>query len=96
MSDSYDKIKAKMRTILQSERAIEFLNDLTNDCFSIGNAVQITNKFIKKVFQREGIENENKHNRISIINNIIIDNKKNYSKNQFSEKSCYFLKEFWV
>ena len=75
MTTPYDTIKTRLKTILQSERTIEFLNDLTNFGFSLGNT-QITNKFIKKVFQGEGIEIENKNNRKRFINNIIIDNKK--------------------
>ena len=77
MTTPYDTIKTRLKTILQSERTIEFLNDLTNFGLSLGNSIQINNKFIKKVFQGEGIEIENKHNRKKIINNVIIDNKKN-------------------
>ena len=76
MTSSYDTIKTRLKTILQSERTIEFLDKLTNFGLSLGNAPQITNKFIKKVFQGEGIEIENKHCRKKIINNIIIDDKK--------------------
>ena len=76
MTTSYDTIKTRLKTILQSERTIEFLNDLTNFSISLCNSAQITNKFIKKVFQGEGIEIENKNNRKKFINNIIIDNKK--------------------
>ena len=75
MESSYDTIKARLKTILQSERTIKFLNDLTNFGLSIGN-LQLNNKFIKEVFQGEGIEIENKHNRKKFINNVIIDNKK--------------------
>ena len=76
MTSSYDTIKTRLKTILQSERTIEFLNKLTDSGFSLSNSPQITNKFIKKVFQGEDIIIENKHNRKKIINNIIIDNKK--------------------
>ena len=76
MTSSYDTIKTRLKTILQSERTIEFLNDLTNFSLSLGNT-QITNKFIKEVFQGEDIEIENKHSRKKITNNIIINNKKN-------------------
>ena len=75
MTSSYDTIKRRLKTILQSERTIKFLNDLTNFGLSIGN-LQLNNKFIKEVFQGEGIEIENKHNRKKFINNVIIDNKK--------------------
>ena len=75
MESSYDTIKARLKTILQSERTIEFLDKLTNFGLSIGN-LQLNNKFIKEVFQGEGIEIENKHNRKKFINNVIIDNKK--------------------
>ena len=75
MTTSYDTIKARLKTILQSERTIEFLNNLTNFGLSIGN-LQLNNKFIKEVFQGEGIEIENKNNRKKFINNVIIDNKK--------------------
>ena len=68
-------IKTRLKTILQSERTIKFLNELTDFGLSLGNP-QINNKFIKEVFQGEGIEIENRHNRKKIINNIIIDNKK--------------------
>ena len=75
MESSYDTIKTRLKTILQSERTIEFLNKLTDFGISIGN-LQLNNKFIKEVFQGEGIEIENKHNRKKFINNVIIDNKK--------------------
>ena len=76
MTTSYDTIKTRLKTILQSERTIEFLNKLTGFGISLGNSPQINNKFIKEVFQGEGINIENKHNRKKINNNIIIDNKK--------------------
>ena len=76
MTTSYDTIKTRLKTILKSERTIEFLNKLTGFGISLGNSPQINNKFIKEVFQGEGIEIENKHNRKKINNNIIIDNKK--------------------
>ena len=76
MASSYDTIKTRLKTILQSERTIEFLDKLTNFSISLGNSAQITNKFIKEVFQGEGIEIENKNNRKRFINNIIIDDKK--------------------
>ena len=76
MTTPYDTIKTRLKTILQSERTIEFLNKLTDFGLSISNSTQNTNKFIKEVFQGEGIEIENKHNRKKFINNIIIDNKK--------------------
>ena len=75
MTTPYDTIKTRLKTILQSERTIEFLNKLTDFGFSLGNT-QITNKFIKEVFQGEDIEIENKHSRKKITNNIIINNKK--------------------
>ena len=76
MTTSYETIKARLKTILQSERTIEFLNKLTDFGITLGNSPQINNKFIKVVFQGEGIEIENKHYRKKINNNIIIDNKK--------------------
>ena len=76
MESSYDTIKTRLKTILQSERTIEFLNKLTDFGISLGNSPQINNKFIKEVFQGEGIEIENKNNRRRFINNVIIDNKK--------------------
>ena len=76
MTTPYDTIKTRLKTILQSERTIEFLDKLTNFGFSLGNSPQINNKFIKEVFQGEGIEIENKHNRKKFINNVIIDDKK--------------------
>ena len=75
MGSSYDTIKERLKTILRSERTIEFLNKLTDFGISLNNSPQIINKFIKEVFQGEGIEIENKHNRKK-INKIIIDNKK--------------------
>ena len=36
MESSYDTIKARLKTILQSERTIEFLNKLTDFGLSIG------------------------------------------------------------
>ena len=76
MTSSYDTIKTRLKTILQSERTIEFLDKLTNFGISLGNSSQISNKFIKEVFQGEGIEIENKNNRKRFINNVIIDDKK--------------------
>ena len=76
MTTPYDTIKTRLKTLLQSERTIEFLNNLTNFGLGLGNP-QINNKFIKKVFQGNNIIIENRHNRKKFINNIIIDNKKN-------------------
>ena len=76
MESSYDTIKTRLKTILQSERTIEFLDKLTDFGISLGNSPQINNKFMKEVFQGEGIEIEDKHYRKKINNNIIIDNKK--------------------
>ena len=81
MTTPYDTIKTRLKTILQSERTIEFLDKLTNFGISLSNAPQITNKFINEVFQGEGIEIVNKHNRKRLVNNIIIDGKKNFNKN---------------
>ena len=75
MESSYDIIKTRLKTILQSEKTIEFLNKLTDFGISLDNSPQINNKFIKEVFQGEDIKIENKHNRKK-INKIIIDNKK--------------------
>ena len=75
MTTSYDTIKARLKTILQSERTIKFLNDLTNFGLSIGN-LQLNNKFINKVFQGEGISIVDKNNRKKFSNDIIIDDKK--------------------
>ena len=65
MTSSYDTIKTRLKTILQSERTIKFLNDLTNFGLSIGNT-QLNNKFINKVFQGEGISIVDKNNRKKI------------------------------
>ena len=90
MESSYDTIKTRLKTILQSERTIEFLNKLTDFGISLGNP-QINNKFIKEVFQGEGINIENKHNRKKFINNIIIDNKKFLLRtNSITNKSINF------
>ena len=75
MTTPYDTIKTRLKTILQSERTIKFLNDLTNFGLSIGN-IQLNNKFIKEVFQGEGISIVNKNNRKKFSNDIIIDDKK--------------------
>ena len=91
MTTSYDTIKARLKTILQSERTIEFLNKLTDFGITLGNSPQINNKFIKEVFQGEGIEIENKHYRKKFNNNIIIDNKKNLLRtNSISNKFINF------
>ena len=66
MTTPYDTIKTRLKTILQSERTIEFLDKLTNFGLSLGNSIQITNKFINEVFQGEGIDIENKNNRKKI------------------------------
>ena len=76
MESSYDTIKERLKTILKSKRTIKFLNKLTDFGLSIGNSAQNTNKFIKEVFQGEGIKIENKNNRKRFINNVTIDNKK--------------------
>ena len=55
MTSSYDTIKTRLKTILQSERTIEFLNKLTDFGISLGNSPQINNKFIKEVFQGKGL-----------------------------------------
>ena len=91
MTTSYDTIKARLKTILQSERTIEFLNKLTNFGISLGNSPQISNKFIKEVFQGVGIEIENNHNRKKITNNIIINNKKILLRiNSITNKIIFF------
>ena len=91
MTTSSDTIKARLKTILQSERTIEFLNKLTNFGVSLGNSPQISNKFIKEVFQGVGIEIENKHNRKKITNNIIINNKKILLRiNSITNKIIFF------
>ena len=92
MTSSYDTIETRLKTILQSERTIEYLDKLTNFGFSLGN-LQLNNKFIKEVFQGEGIEIENKHNRKKFINNVIIDNKKILIRtNSITNKKKFFLK----
>ena len=94
MTTSYDTIKARLKTILQSERTIEFLNKLTDFGLSISNSIQNTNKFIKEVFQGEGIEIENKNNRKRFINNIIIDDKKILIKTNSITNKCIKFKTF--
>ena len=93
MESSYDTIKARLKTILQSERTIEFLNKLTDFGLSIGN-LQLNNKFIKEVFQGEGIEIENKNNRKRFINNVIIDNKKILIRTNSISNKKFFFKAF--
>ena len=94
MTTSYDTIKTRLKTILQSERTIEFLNKLTDFGISLGNSPQINNKFIKEVFQGEGIEIENKHYRKKITNNIIIDNKKILLRTTSIPNKAFFFKTF--
>ena len=94
MTTSYNTIKERLKTILQSERTIEFLNKLTDFGISLGNSSQITNKFIKEVFQGEGIEIENKNNRKRFINNIIIDDKKILIKTNSISSRCIKFKTF--
>ena len=90
MASSYDTIKTRLKTILQSERTIEFLNKLTKFGISLGNP-QITNKFIKEVFQGEGIEIENRNCRKKTINNIIIDDKRILIRtNSITNKKNFF------
>ena len=94
MTTPYDTIKTRLKTILQSERTIKFLNDLTNFGISLGNSPQINNKFIKEVFQGEDIETENKNNRKKITNNVIIDNKKNLIRTNSISNKAFFFKTF--
>ena len=95
MTTPYDTIKTRLKTILQSERTIKFLDELTNFGISLGNSPQINNKFIKEVFQGEGIEIENKHYRKKITNNVIIDNKKILIRtNSISNNKAFFFKTF--
>ena len=90
MTTSYDTIKARLKTILQSERTIEFLNKLTDVGFSLGNP-QTNNKFIKEVFQGEGINIENRNCRKKTINNVIIDDKKILIRtNSITNKKNFF------
>ena len=90
MTSSYDTIKTRLKTILQSERTIEFLNNLTNFGFSLGNP-QTNNKFIKEVFQGEDIEIENRNCRKKTINNVIIDDKKILIRtNSITNKKIFF------
>ena len=94
MTTPYDTIKTRLKTILQSERTIKFLDELTNFGLSIGNSPQINNKFIKEVFQGEDIEIENKNNRKKITNNIIIDNKKILIRTNSISNKAFFFKTF--
>ena len=94
MESSYDTIKARLKTILQSERTIEFFNKLTDFGISLGNSPQINNKFIKEVFQGEGIEIENKHCRKKKTNNVIIDNKKILIRTNSIPNKAFFFKTF--
>ena len=94
MTTPYDTIKTRLKTILQSERTIEFLNDLTNFGLSLGNSIQITNKFIKEVFQGEGIEIESKNNRKNFINNVITDDKKILIRTNSIKNKAFFFKTF--
>ena len=90
MTSSYDTIKTRLKTILQSERTIKFLDKLTDVGFSLGNS-QINNKFIKEVFQGEGINIENRNCRKKTINNIIIDDKKILIRtNSITNKKIFF------
>ena len=94
MESSYDTIKARLKKILQSERTIEFLNKLNDFSISLGNSPQINNKFIKKVFQGEGIEIENKNKRKKITNNVIIDDKKILIRTNSISNRDFFFKTF--
>ena len=94
MTTSYDTIKTRLKTILQSERTIEFLNKLTDFGISLGNSPQINNKFIKEVFQGEGIEIENRNCRKKTINNIIIDDKKILIRTNSIKNRDFFFKTF--
>ena len=94
MTSSYDTIKTRLKTILQSERTIEFLDKLTDFGLSLGNSIQITNKFIKEVFQGEGIEIESKSNRKRFINNVIIDDKKILIRTNSITNRCIKFKTF--
>ena len=90
MESSYDTIKTRLKTILQSERTIKFLDELTNFGFSLGNP-QTNNKFIKEVFQGEGINIENRNCRKKTINNVIIDDKKILIRtNSITNKKIFF------
>ena len=94
MTTPYDTIKTRLKTILQSERTIEFLNKLTDFGISLGNSPQINNKFIKEVFQGEGIEIENKNKRKKITNNVIIDDKKILIRTNSIKNRDFFFKTF--
>ena len=72
----YNQIKKRLATILQSERTINFFNNLTNFNISLGNAPQTTNVFIDEVFQGVDISIINKFKRKRFVNDIIINNKK--------------------
>ena len=90
MASSYDTIKTRLKTILQSKKTIEYLDKLTNFGFSLGNP-QINNKFIKEVFQGEGINIENRNCRKKTINNIIIDDKRILIRtNSITNKKNFF------
>ena len=90
MATPYDTIKTRLKTILQSERTIKFLDKLTDVGFSLGNP-QTNNKFIKEVFQGEGINIENRNCRKKTINNVIIDDKKILIRtNSITNKKNFF------
>ena len=59
MTQKYEEIKEKLKTILTSQKTINFLNNFTNDLLSVGN-IQLNNYFINKVFnkrQKNNIKN---------------------------------------
>ena len=93
MTTPYDTIKTRLKTILQSERTIEFFNKLTNFGLSLGNP-QINNKFINEIFQGEGIDIKDKNNRKKFINNIIIDDKKILIRANSIKNKAFFFKTF--
>ena len=76
MTQKYEEIKEKLKTILTSQKTINFLNNFTNDLLSVGN-IQLNNYFINKVFKNnEEVIIENRGNRKLYSNNIIINGEK--------------------
>ena len=76
MTQEYEKIKEKLKTIHTSQKTINFLNNFTNNLLSVGN-IQLNNYFINKVFRgNDEIIIENRGNRKLYSNNIIINGEK--------------------
>ena len=89
--DSYNIIKEKIKSILNSQNTKNFFSNLAAFGLSIGNT-QLNNKFINEVFFGDGVEIINKYSKRQLSDDIIINGEKILVRtNSLNNQSIYIL-----